>query len=284
MKIKKDIVGLFKKRLGLKVIKMEDTSVGCDHDVTIVTTDGGKFAHKRPRREPAKVFNARFAYQKCSKKGIPVPRILYYDKRQLVETFIEGQPIKPKPYVKQNHVFIGRILKRIHNIPTQGFGPIRANGKGEFPDIESYLDSMLPKKVDELIRLKYITKEEAKTVLRTLEERRRNLKKRKTVLLHGDVDTGHFIVNKGKISGVIDFGDIMSGAPEEDFHYLYQRYGGRKEWKDILEGYGRIHIDDVEFYAAVHLTWKIASRIKSKRKDARYGRMDKMFRRLTGLQ
>ncbi|MEM7587112.1 MAG: aminoglycoside phosphotransferase family protein [Acidobacteriota bacterium] len=46
-------------------------------------------------------------------------------------------------------------------------------------------------------------------------------------LLHGDIAPGHLLCDpaSGRLSGVIDFGDLVIGEPARDFIYLYEDFG-----------------------------------------------------------
>lgn len=54
----------------------------------------------------------------------------------------------------------------------------------------------------------------------------------RVVLLHGDVSPGHLLFDPGtgRLTGVIDFGDLAIGDPARDFIYVYEDYGS-----EILE-------------------------------------------------
>ncbi|HZD06447.1 MAG TPA: aminoglycoside phosphotransferase family protein, partial [Longimicrobiales bacterium] len=60
------------------------------------------------------------------------------------------------------------------------------------------------------------------------------------VILHADVSPGHVLVDvdKGTITGIIDWGDVVLGDPARDFIFLYEDWG--RDFLDrAMEGYGR---------------------------------------------
>lgn len=55
-------------------------------------------------------------------------------------------------------------------------------------------------------------------------------------LLHGDLSADHLLARSGKLTGVIDFGDLRIGDPAYDFVGLYVEYGA-KFTREVLARY-----------------------------------------------
>jgi aminoglycoside 2''-phosphotransferase len=45
------------------------------------------------------------------------------------------------------------------------------------------------------------------------------------VLLHGDLSPDHVLYDGGRVTAIIDFGDLMIGDPARDFLWIYEDYG-----------------------------------------------------------
>ena len=70
----------------------------------------------------------------------------------------------------------------------------------------------------------------------------------KLTVLHNDFSDDHILVNNGKISGVIDFGDSSLGDPAKDFAWLWEL--GDRFALDVLRTYDRSI--DKEFLVRSH--------------------------------
>jgi len=132
MKLKK-IKELFEGKLQMNVKSVVDSSHGVDHTVKIVETDKGKYVLKKPGGKKSELNNAVLASKMLIPLKIPVPEVIYHSDNILVESFIEGIPIKDAKLSKLHKLKtfeqFGKYTKKVHSIKMSGFGTI-LNGRG----------------------------------------------------------------------------------------------------------------------------------------------------------
>jgi aminoglycoside phosphotransferase (APT) family kinase protein len=57
--------------------------------------------------------------------------------------------------------------------------------------------------------------------------------------LHGDLHPRNVLVEEGRITGIIDWGDITSGDPATDLASIWMVFAEPHEWQDMLAAYSR---------------------------------------------
>eukprot|EP00826_Nyctotherus_ovalis_P013969 TRINITY_DN13848_c0_g1_i4.p3 TRINITY_DN13848_c0_g1~~TRINITY_DN13848_c0_g1_i4.p3 ORF type:complete len:108 (-),score=12.88 TRINITY_DN13848_c0_g1_i4:155-478(-) len=79
------------------------------------------------------------------------------------------------------------------------------------------------------------------------------------VLLHGDLHGANVLIDEGKVSGIIDFGDSLSGPPEYDLALLYNHLESKEAWSCFVEGYGKdFNEKKMQLYIFMFGTWLVS--------------------------
>ena len=102
------------------------------------------------------------------------------------------------------------------------------------------------------------------------------LQAREFCLTHGDLHLGNLIVNKGELTGVIDFGNLDFYVPEMELVGMMHQHGfTEKIFNAVLENYpNKIAMEDVKFLQLVHriryfkhsIYWDEATKVEEARK------------------
>lgn len=257
----KDIIS---SKLNRKVSKIKQAKGGLINDVFFVETEKREAVLRiSPGGAPwtPGFAGERWALKQCGKKNIPVPKVLAFDTVQtklshpcqylLVER-IPGKPLEEllhlklhllrrkevKDYLKET----GYLLSKIHTIKTGGFGPLKSKGKGSFNSWKEFLlRHTNTRLLNYLLENKVIDESSKKRIFDIFNSEKTYLELKSPVLLHGDFSYDHVFINKGKISGIIDFEDCISGDPLYDLAILelYREAGGHylSSIPYLLEGY-----------------------------------------------
>ncbi|MCG2691264.1 aminoglycoside phosphotransferase family protein [Microgenomates group bacterium] len=173
--------------------------------------------------------------KECKKVGVPVPDI-FMIKYQIIDSIeygfclmekIEGDTLERGKIdfnnldldEKKNYIYqAGEILSKIHSITTTGWGSI-IKDKGEYDDANDLFENWIEEKEnyekiakEENIKASLINK--ANELVEKFRERYKSIK---PCLNHGDFSHKHFMVSRGKIVGILDWGCVRSDIPIYDF-------------------------------------------------------------------
>lgn len=144
---------------------------------------------------------------------------------------------------------VGLVISKLHSVYTSGIGPLDADGRGAFPDWETYIQATLMQcaaDVPFLIQAG-LTEDEAHGLLRAVHDIRANTGTQ-AVLCHGDLSTDHLFVDAQlRLCGVIDWGQCRGGAPALDLAVLLM-YHPEVDLAWLQRGYGE--------QAAFDATWQ----------------------------
>ncbi len=279
---KKKIQKIFSRKLRLEVKNIVDTSKGVDQEVKIVETPKGKFVIKIPHKEKNKIIRQKLATKLCSEKGIPVPKVILSNNKYLIESYLEGKDLDEirlnKKDTEKIYFELGRILKKIHDIQGKKFGPVNSRKlKGKFKTQIESIESWFMKDLGELTKRDYFSSKEIESIKQKYKEGKRFLRTKLSVMLHSDFSGSNIRINKNKISGVMDFGDLTLGPPMQDFAQMYLDQGENSQFKKLLEGYGEHNIKEIRFYAFCWSVWKINSRIQEGKFNKKTNRLKEII-------
>lgn len=280
-----DIAKIFQDKLNQKVISIVDRSKGLDQEVKIVQTDKGKFVLKIPHKEKDKTLKEIVATKLCANKGIPVPKIIFYNESLLIESYIDGVDLDDLKTSKENfeaiYFKIGQLMKVMHSIKGQNFGPVNKEKLiGEKSTQKEFIYSWLPPEIDSLEKTDYYSKKDLSKIKDFFESNKYILSTKESVLLHSDIADQNIIIQERGISGIIDFGDLSTGPAMQDFAFMYIDHFGDYKFEKLLEGYGKHNLKEIRFYAFCWMLWLIGSKIEKKEFDKKYERMNKLFREI----
>jgi len=245
-------------RLGEQVTFIGDLSDGADHVTKIISTRERTYALKLPRREndaPTLLFRQRFAFRALEGK-LPLPEIHLATEYYILEDFIGGTLLHeatPGEDAEQR-IFtqLGQYLKAIHKTKTEGFGPIELDGTGQFPTLKTYVKAITDRWLPKWPPLGLLSPDEFNNLHDYLQRNAHFLDSKDPVMLHGDYEDHNIMVAEGDVSGVLDFADLSSGPAALDLARPFVRHYRDGKFECLLEGYGKIDPEELEYYAVLH--------------------------------
>lgn len=271
---------IFRKEFNSEVIEIKKIKGGFSHTMFEVIID------KEPRclvirfaNNSSETFNLgkeKFVMDLLIKKNIPVPKIYSFSKDYIIMEKLKGGNLekiwnylsneKKLNLVKE----IGILMRKIHDIKFDKFGPIKDNGKimeyisdfdfknaGEKIDYSKFLRTFVFGLSNEFAKFLSYKDISPKFFLKLIEFLVFNIKsidyQNKPVLIHGDFAPGHIFVEKNdkcRIEGIVDFEFAAAFSPEYDFIKLH-RFGLFNDpdlKKALIDGYGNIDEQAVKIY------------------------------------
>lgn len=209
------------------------------------------------RRKTNKFEAEAWAMEQSAKAGVPVPKLyavgtfdsadrqIYYS----IQQKLVGNTFDNMLYVE--HISqerartiteqAGELLARIHSVETEGYGRIDQDGKGVYQTEKDHFGHRTDKKeIYEKIFAELGLDQEL------FDRVSAELDKADTIfesphLIHHDYGPKHlFIDENDKITGVIDFEDVMSGDPTVDFSNWQFWFEKETPLEWLLAGYQRI--------------------------------------------
>jgi aminoglycoside phosphotransferase (APT) family kinase protein len=265
---KEEIKQLLSPKFDKDITKIEKAQGGLINDVFFVKVGEEELVLRvSPGEGPGRpgFEGERWALGECSKTAVPVPKVVSFGRvkttlpkpcQYLLITKVPGRPLlsslsqrvsfllsgKSREQLNDLVKEAGTVLKKIHQTKTNGFGPLRAGGRGTFASWEDFLEKRYKIKgsLDYLIQKRLIGKKTGDKI-ETLFAKKGNYPKCPSpALLHGDFFYDHIFAHEGRISGVIDFEDCLGGDPLYDIAVfeLYSELGKLPQKSaHLLEGY-----------------------------------------------
>ncbi|MDQ5901134.1 MAG: hypothetical protein QG600_712 [Patescibacteria group bacterium] len=239
---------------------------GESNEVYEVTFDDNDSVIVRISRNGNSVFfREKWAITQAHLLHIPVPHILlikdfFFDETTYsfcIQERVAGDPLErgdvdyhqlDKGELQQLMNQAGVILSRIHQIPTEGYGYIDENGKGEFTTWKELLSEHFSQE-DTYMNLANDTGlglVHMKSIFKILREESQNDYRVRPVLNHNDFGPKHIMAKDKTVTGIIDWGEAASNSPIYDFlAYSFWYTDIPLEW--IKEGYENKTLFDNEF-------------------------------------
>ena len=237
-----DIKEIIEKKFGLVVNNIKVLGEGLDSVAYLVNNE---YIFKISKHQEAKE-NLKKEVQVLNyikgKVSLQVPIIEYYSEEYSVCGYkeIKGIILTPKMYEQlsaeeQDNLSrdIALFLKELHSLPLPNINDL------ELDVLEDYESDY--KELKDKIYNKISVK--AKTYLDSLFERILNderITKYELALCHNDLSCNHIVMDKNKVVGIIDFGDVAITDRDKDFVYLLENSEeeiGRKFGLKVLEHY-----------------------------------------------
>ncbi len=263
---------IYLKKLNQKIKGIRDVSKGYENKVFIVKTDKETSVIRIPKKglppfaSKHQALREGWASKAWDKLGIPVPKIITLDESKklakfdyVIETYVPGKGLgEVKLSNKQSKAImhqLGLYLKKMHTIRTKKYGLLVSEKIGEHrkwaevikPEIDGILEDLREKKI---LQNKIIQQ-----MSEYFREREDVLSFNNPRLLHNDLNRENILVQKGEISGIIDFGDAFSGDPMYDVARAYQGLYGLPNLDEFLRGYGKINKHKFNYYLLFHASW-----------------------------
>lgn len=275
----KSILKEVKSGLGARNIRVTGTAEGYNNNIYFINADGRQLALKVTKSDRLKIHNEVFALRKWHDLGVPVPEIVLADRRNryCVETRMPGMPLGRAHLTGAQTAKVmaelGRHIRKMHSVKMKRFGYLDRNGIGTksswerfvSPDFNGCMKAMREKEV--------VRYDEMRRIDRFHERYKPLINLRQGRLVHSDLTLDNIMVKDGRLSGIIDASDAMSGDPEFDLAYTYAAlYPKVGPFMSLVRGYGGVDMRKVRLYFVwIVLYWII--------KDVDDKRSRKYFRR-----
>ncbi|HKZ28524.1 MAG TPA: aminoglycoside phosphotransferase family protein [Acidimicrobiia bacterium] len=188
-------------------------------------------------REPGmgRVVLEAWAYQHVRELGAPAPRVLAtdlgrdtYPRNFIIIEKVAGVPLEDVDVeAEERHRLIreaGWVIRAVHEIGVPGFGLLQettylrsAQVGGEYDSWEEFLTEVLDVTIPALRSGGVLDDAEVERVDRAVVDHAEYYDLGPVGhLLHGKFDPAHVLVDEGRITGIVDFGDRSSGDPAWD--------------------------------------------------------------------
>jgi aminoglycoside phosphotransferase (APT) family kinase protein len=178
-----------------------------------------------------------WAIEQARRAGAPVPEVLLFEEQReigethravMVQRQIAGQPLADvwpllsEPLRERVMAEAGAALRAIHSVSVGGF--YRRQGVEKW-DFETWNQLMTVSHRDRSAEAPYLRQAgfsdtDIAQGLALIERCRCYAPCPQPVLLHGDFHPAHLMVENGRLTGVIDFGEFQGGPPITDLAYL----------------------------------------------------------------
>lgn len=241
-----------------EVLDCQPLQEGMSSHVFQITTENEKYYLRIATQDYESYFLEKLAHEELLKRGVKVPKIKYFEEknRQINRSILLTEEIKGEQVESQKNNLsnkevseilfsAGKDLAKIHSIPVTGYGPIsrEPGDKSLIADSTKYEDFVLWD-INEAMELwrkhSDFTLKESDEILAIADTFRNLFKDTKPILAHGDFGLEHIYAEKGKYTGIIDFGDIRGASIYHDLaNFLI--YSNRESYELLLDGYGAIN-------------------------------------------
>ena len=179
----------------------------------------------------------KWALAQCTKKGIPVPTMLSIleftegtkplyiclENKLPGSVLSEAEFDKNDPIYKKIIIESGKLLAKVHSIPAGHFGYSDENGENEPKTFRPYIKNKFKsiKPYEAAAQKNNVDTKKISESFQVLDRYIPLFDSETPILVHNDYGPRHILVNGGKISGIIDFGNCKGGFPEQDFAWCY---------------------------------------------------------------
>ena len=251
-----EITALFAKHIPKEIILIENRTKGWDQQVHFILCNDGSSYILKQAKNCVNISSEVKGVAHAQKLGIPAPQVLYYGKNHLIETVIQGNDLTEinNPPLEVYHA-IGRCLKKLHTVQMDHYGVVdKENFETLYDSVMSYHGESL----EELLRREFFDLQQCVKIRKYFDAHKNYLQSSKAVLLHGDISDDNLMSDGTKLTGIIDWADLEAGVPEAEFACAYASLMDQQAYDALVEGYGGIDQQKVNYFAAIRLTWIIA--------------------------
>jgi len=251
---KKLIKKIFRQKFGVNEIKVSERTRGLDHKVFFVKTNSKEYVVKFPIKENT-LAAQKWAYEKWSKLGVPVPKVVLLGRNYLIEEKIDGTDLDEAGLSLQAQQKImyelGKLVRKMHMIKTQRFGPLRSDGTGKYKTWKNFIEINFKKRMHIAKIRGYISAKLIKKILDFYIKRKDILEFDDPRLLHNDLCYDNILVKNGRIVGIIDAGDCISGDPMYEIASMNKHFN-KNLIKSFCKGYGKVDKRKINFYTVIN--------------------------------
>jgi len=210
----------------------------CINIAYYVNSNGHDFVFRYFPVDKWKVGKEKFLYNLIHKKtDLPIPKVYKINKDFIVLSKVHGKHLSLKDIKSVEKA--GEYLAKLHKIKFNKFGwIIHDKPKPSFDNWVDFLEYDLKHKMK---KAKGILPKELLDKIKDYFEKNKKLLniKEKPCLLHKDYHSSHILVDKGKITGIIDLEWAIAGHSEMDLakSCLWMFDKNKKSDKIFLKGY-----------------------------------------------
>ncbi len=200
-------------------------------------------------------YQEKWAFQQCRLLNIPCPEVIAIQEIELqgrklllcFENKLPGHTLGIGTQIKQispsnlKKILIeaGNILSKIHSISISGFGHLKPSGQGIY---SSFIELMTQKNKDSMNYLKLsqkslLSRQKIQTIISIINKTARTFPNINSFMVHGDFGPKHIVCEDNKITGIIDFEDVLGHSPVFDLARWEFFYGDNNLYKYLIEGY-----------------------------------------------
>lgn len=231
--------------------------------------DGGEWVIKFGSAEP--IGGETWALEALPAYGIPVPPLVSYDEAvdgvaggMLIMQVVAGSAVRPAPDADPDVLrTVGEQLRRLHDIALDGFGPVVRTAVGPAGRDQHWTDHFetIFRSVPDLVTAGEI---DAATASRAVAVARQAVEQFTGPgrLLHTDLKLDHLLADRGRLTAIIDWGEVSVGDPVRDLARLSMI--GSPLFDHVLDGYGT-RIDDAT--SAVMRGYRLAFNLEAMRSE-----------------
>ena len=231
--------------------------VGQDNEVhDVVTTDGHRIIVRISHRPDPRFTGERWALDAARALGVPTPGVLLID--QVDHVGPEGTPVTvcvedKLPGVSLRTLLdaghrptgaiaeLGELVARIHQVRVDGFGYLRAEGRGWDIPFSAVMLDLLDRRTD-LHRAATHWAEPVESVeqgLAVLDAHRSHFAFDDPRLVHGDLGVDHILISDDRVTGIIDFQECSGNHPVLDLAHWELTHHHLVPTAELLTGYQR---------------------------------------------
>ena len=208
-----------------------------------------------------------WAMDQCRAQGVPTPEILHFEiasegfpESYVIMRRLPGVPAHLIPLTpgRREGVLeqLGYHLAHVHQVRLTGFGGLVATSRGYSGRYHSAGDYLLAELGERATRLpkEVLPRAQVAKLQTRLEAGRLIVDPTEPVLIHGDYHFKNVLVQDGRVTGIVDFENLVAGDPVLDFKDIHLR----STWPDsdlraLQRGYGRPDLFDDRFWAKLYL-------------------------------
>jgi aminoglycoside phosphotransferase (APT) family kinase protein len=245
------VAGLVAEVADTAALDIRRVVLGEQNEVYDVTLEGAQSLIVRISHGGAEAFEREaWVLGQCAARGIWAPRV-----HGLGRVEVEGEPLAAivmdkvhgdrlcdvdlgEAAVRRVLGEVGAWLMELHSIPVQGCGYLDGRGVGKVATMDDWLTdlTMTSPAFEEAGRSVGLPPTTIRSWLREIVDAFRAAPPR-VALIHNDLLAGHVMVHDGRLSGIIDFGEVAAEPAAEDFAKWDFVEGERFPVEWIQDGY-----------------------------------------------
>jgi aminoglycoside phosphotransferase (APT) family kinase protein len=202
---------------GYRIRSVEKLGSGLENTAYVVNRDlVVRFPHQP---DPAAIANEVALIRRVWQiSPLPVPQVVFHDDVCLAYKFMKGRPLQPEDMIDVEE--LGELLRRLHAIPVED---VRHLVKEDHDPLQQWLDEAA-----ELYRRhesRLTPHQRSKIEAFLAETPPAQAKPDRLVFSHNDLGIEHVLVDRGKITGIIDWSDAAICDPAYDYGLLIRDLG-----------------------------------------------------------